>query len=381
MDFDFTDEQTTIRDLARGILDKEVTPERVRQLEGQPEWFDEALWSILAEAGLLGLAVESEQGGMGFGIAELCILMEEIGRAVVPVPVLPTLVLGGRSIAELGTDEQKQRWLAPMLAGEAVLTAALVDAAPRADGTPGTRARRQGNGWALEGRKLNVPAAHLAARCLIPAASEDGVGLFLVDPESAQVTLTRSRTSTGEPLFELELRGAEVDAADLLGDTFAAGTDALEQIERLRELAMVATCALQLGVSGRALEITSSYLSEREQFGVPIGSFQAVQHRMADGYIDLSAMRWTMWRAVWKLSERIAAERDVAVAKFWAGEGGARIATACQHLHGGIGVDVDYPIHRYLLWSKALELQFGAAAPQLAALGRSMARDVPREAA
>jgi alkylation response protein AidB-like acyl-CoA dehydrogenase len=132
-------------------------------------------------------------------------------------------------------------------------------------------------------------------------------------------------------------------------------------------------------VSERALEITSGYVREREQFGVPIGSFQAVQHRSADGFIDLAAMRWTTWRAAWKLSEGLPAERETAVAKFWAADGGSRIANSAQHLHGGIGVDLDYPIHRYFVWSKALELTLGGATAHLVRLGRDMAQSGPQE--
>jgi alkylation response protein AidB-like acyl-CoA dehydrogenase len=145
------------------------------------------------------------------------------------------------------------------------------------------------------------------------------------------------------------------------------------------ERAVVATCAMQVGVSERVLEVTSDYVREREQFGVPIGTFQAVQHRCADCYIDLEAIRWVTWRAVWMISRGVPATREAMVAKFWAAEGGVRIATAAQHLHGGIGSDVDYPTHRYFLWSKALELSLGSAMPQLARLGRELAQTGPQE--
>jgi len=381
MDFSFSDEQTTIRDLARGILEKEVTADRVKQVEEQPQWFDEALWSTLAEAGLLGLAVEPELGGMGYGLGEVVVLLEELGRVVAPAPALATMVLGGLPVAEFGTDAQKQEWLTPMAAGEAVLTAGLIDAEPASDGTPGTRASKDGSSWVINGRKLLVPAAHLAARCLVPAATDAGVGIFLVDPEVAGVTLTRNRTSTGEPVFSVDLDGVRVEEPGLLGGEVASGGEGLERVEWIHDRALVATCAMQLGVCERALEMTAAYVTEREQFGVPIGTFQAVQHRSADAYIDLNAMRWTMWRAAWRLAQGRPASRDAAMAKFWAAEGGARITTSAQHLHGGMGVDVDYPIHRYLLWSKALELSLGGAMPQLVRLGQDMARATPQETA
>lgn len=376
MDFTLSEEQIMVRDLARGILEAEVTPERLKKVEAEPEWFDSMLWATLAEAGLLGLAVPADLGGMGFGFQELCALLHEIGRAVAPLPVLPSLVFGGLAITAFGTEEQKKEWLAPMAAGEAILTGALIDAASTDPAAPATRARQRGGTWVLDGEKRLVPAAALARRMLVPAATDDGVGIFLVDPHAAGVALTRQRTSTGEPLFTVTLSGVRAGERDLLGDDERGGGETTRWVH---ERALVALCATQIGVSEKALEITSGYVREREQFGVPIGSFQAVQHRAADGYIELEAMRWVTWRAAWKIAQGLPAERETTVAKFWAADGGARIASAVQHLHGGIGVDLDYPIHRYFLWSKALELLLGGAMPHLARLGRELARTRPQE--
>lgn len=378
MDFNFSEEQLTLQDLARGMLEKEVTPERLREIEAGPEGFDRELWSTLAEAHLLGLVVPEELGGMGFGLPEVCMLLHEIGRTLAPVPVLPTLAFAGLPLAEFGSDAQKKAWLAPMAAGQLVLSAALVDAGSEEPARPATRARRNGSGWTLDGQKRFVPALHLAQRVLVPAATDAGAGVFLVDPQAEGITHVRANTSSGEPIFDLTLEGVAVGEDDLLGgDAQNGGEIALWIYQR----ALVAICATQLGVSEKALELTAGYVSQREQFGVPIGSFQAVQHRAADAYIDLEALRWVTWRAIWKLSQGLPASRETAVAKFWAAEAGSRIANSAQHLHAGIGVDVDYPIHRYFLWSKHLELSLGAAMPQLARLGRDMARTGPKELA
>jgi alkylation response protein AidB-like acyl-CoA dehydrogenase len=376
MDFEFSTEQNALRELAREILEAEVPQEELKRIEAADEWYSSTLWSKLAEANLLGLAVPEALGGMGFGILELCVLLQEVGRAVAPIPALPTLVLGGLPIARYGTQSQQQRWLAGVASGETVLSAALVDADSTEVAAPATRARREGARWKLDGRKRFVPAVDLAQRILIPAATPEGVALFLLDPHADGVELRAARTSTHQPHFELTLSGAGVDEDDVLGGE-PTGADAW--LPWLRDCALVATSATQLGVSERALELTTRYLSEREQFGAPIGSFPPVQHRAADCFIDLSALRWTTWRAAWRLSCDLDAGRDAAIAKFFAAEGGARIATATQHLHGGIGADRDYPIHRYFLWSKFLELELGSAMPQLARLGRDMARTGPQE--
>jgi 3-oxocholest-4-en-26-oyl-CoA dehydrogenase beta subunit len=376
MDFTFTENQTTVRDLARGILESEVTPDRLKRLESAGTWFDAPLWATLAEAGLLGLPVPVEEGGMGFGLLELAVLLEEIGRVLAPVPALPALVLGALPIAAFGTEAQRQDWLGPLAAGEVILSAALADAAAPDPAAPATTARRDGPTWRLDGRKELVPAADLAARILVPAATAEGVGVFLLDPGAAGVTRTSRTTTTGEPLATLELAGARVADADLLGGDAREGGDVARW---MHERALVGLCATQVGVSDKALQTTAAYVRERVQFGVPIGSFQAVQHRMADGFIDLAAMRWTTWRAAWRLVAGLPALRETAVAKFWAAEAGARIAASAQHLHAGIGVDMDYPIHRYFLWSKSLELALGAAPAHLVRLGRDLAASGPTD--
>jgi alkylation response protein AidB-like acyl-CoA dehydrogenase len=300
---------------------------------------------------------------MGFGLTELCVLLEELGRVVAPVPVLPTLVLGALPIAESGTDTQRRDWLVPMAAGDVFLTGAFSD--------PAVRARRQGGAWVLDGALSLVPAVDVAARVLVPAATQDGVAIFLVDPRASGVSVTGHATSRGEALFDVRLEGVRIDDRDLLGGDVRNGAAAAA---RAGECALAALAAMQVGVCARALELTGAYVRERVQFGVPIGSFQAVQHRLADCYIDVEAMRWTTWRAAWRLAERRPATREVLVAKFWAADGGARVTAAAQHLHGGVGVDVDYPVHRYFLAAKALELALGGATEQLARLGREIAR-------
>ncbi len=371
MNFAFTDEQNSLRELAREILDKEATTARVKEVETSDEWFDRALWKQLADANLLGIAIPEEQGGMGMGFLELCVLLEEAGRSVAPAPFLPTLVYGALPIAEFGSDALKQRFLGRVATGECILTAALTDSDSDDPLRPGTRAVRDGEDWRLNGSKRFVPAAEFAERILVPADTDTGVALFLVDPSVDGVRLEHQRTSTGERISNLELSRVRVSGADQLqGEGIAAW---------LHERALIALCAVQVGVSERAIEITGAYVTEREQFGTPIGTFQAVQHRSADAYIDLESIRWTTWRGAWKLANGHPAPREAAVAKFWAAEGGARIANAVQHLHGGIGVDLDYPIHRYFLWTKALELSLGGAARQLAWLGKDMARSGPQE--
>ena len=378
MNFEFAEEQQAIAELAREILAAEATHERVKGFGPGDAWFDADLWKKLAEANLLGIAVPEAYGGMGFGFAELCVLLTEIGRQTPPVPALAALVLGTLPLVSFGSEAQRSLWLPKLVAGDAILSAALVDADSADVSAPATRADAQGEGFRLDGVKRFVPWAHRAERVLVPAQTERGVRIFLVDPRASGTELVSNISSTGEPSCELILEGVAVARDDVLG---AAELDAAPICAWLQERALVAIAALQVGVSDRALEITAGYVREREQFGQPIGAFQAVQHRAADAFVDLAAMRWTMWQAAWRIARDQPAAREAMVAKFWAAEAGSRIANASLHLHAGLGSDVDYPIQRYFLWSKSLELSLGGATLQLARLGLDMARTGPQELA
>ncbi|MFN8546068.1 MAG: acyl-CoA dehydrogenase family protein [Candidatus Binatia bacterium] len=367
MDFAFSQEQEALRELARSIFQDHVTHDRLKALEARDEWFDAVVWSELGKASLLGVAVPEAFGGSGLGFTELCLVLEEVGRAVAPVPVLASLALGGLPLAQLGTPAQQRRWLPAIASGEAILSAALVELGAPDPEQPAATARRDGGGWRLDGVKTCVPAAEQAACLVVPARTGEGTAaLFLVDPRGSGVRVERQILTNREPHGRVTLSGAMGEA---LGDP-AAGAAA---VRWLHERAVVAYCATQVGVCDRALRMMAEYTAGREQFDRPIASFQAVHQRAADAYIDLEATRLATWEAVYRLSEDLPATDAVTIAKFWAAEGGQRAVVAAQHLHGGIGVDVDYPLHRYFLWSKHIELALGSAPEQLARLGAALA--------
>jgi hypothetical protein len=375
MDFSFSEDQEALRQLARKIFDDHCTHERLKAVEATPEWFHRPVWSELAKANLLGVALPEDVGGSGLGFFELCILLEEIGRAVAPVPAWATLVLGALPINLFGSEAQRQRFLPGVIAGDVILTAALVETGWDEPGTITATATRDGGHWRLDGAKACVPAAHLAARVLVPARTGDGAaGVFLVDPNGAGVRVERQITTNGEPQFELTLAGATVGADDVLGDPAGGGAIVDWTLQR----AIAGLCAMSTGVADRAVRMTAEYTTGRKQFGKPLATFQAVAQRAADAFIQVEGIRWTMWQAVWRLSEGQAAHDDVAIAKYWAGEGGHFATYAAQHLHGGIGLDVDYPLHRYFLWSKQIELSLGSSTQHLARLGAEMAKAPPQ---
>jgi alkylation response protein AidB-like acyl-CoA dehydrogenase len=363
MDFTFTEEQETTSKLARDVLERRATPERLTELEAGEAHYDAGLWKELARADLLGTALPESLGGNGGGFVELGVLLAEVGATVAPVPVYPTLLLGADPIARHGSPEQQQRFLPGVIDGTRILSAGLQEPGSSDPTIPVTTARRDGDTWRLDGVKELVPAGHIADTVLIPARIDDEqVGLFLLATDAPGVDVRPVSTTNHEPHADVFLDGATVSSADRL-----EGPDDL--VAALHTRALVGLCAIQIGVSDRALRLAAEYTSGREQFGRPIGSFQAVQQRMADGFIDLEAIRWTTWHAAWLIAEGRPAARAAGIAKFWAAEAGARIAATAQHVHGGIGIDTTYPLHRYFLWAKNNELTLGSASQQLAHLG------------
>jgi alkylation response protein AidB-like acyl-CoA dehydrogenase len=370
MDFSYTEEQQAIFDLAKQILDDGTPQERLREIErADGPRFDRGLWKTLAESGLLGIAIPEEYGGGGLGFLEVAGIVEQVGRSAAPIPFLESVVLAALPIVEFGSEEQKRAWLPRVASGEAILTAALIE--PEGEpARPTTTASAEGDGWKLSGTKLCVPAAQLANRMLVPAATGAGrVGVFLVDPSAAGVELTPLDTTSGQPEARVDLRGVRVGAADLLGDP----QQGAEIVEWIVERATAALAALAVGVCEEALRLTAEYAKTRKQFDQPIAMFQAVGHRAADAYIDTEGIRLTALQAAWRISEGLPAARQVAVAKYWAADAGQRVVHAAQHLHGGIGVDKQYPLHRYFLYAKQLELTLGGSTQQLLRLGKLLA--------
>ena len=366
MDFTFTEEQETVAKVARDLLERRATPEHLTELESGDNRHDEALWKELAALDLLGVALPESVGGNGGGFVELGVLLAEVGWSVAPVPAFATLVLGADPIARHGTPEQQQRILPGVVSGQRILSAGLAEPGRSDPMMPATTARRDGAGWRIDGAKELVPAAQLAETILIPATTEDGeVGLFLLAADAAGVEVRPVKTTDREPHADVFLDGATVSDADKLPGA---------SIEALHTRALVGLCAIQLGVAERALKLAAAYTTQREQFGRPIGSFQAVQQRLADAFIDVEAIRWTTWHAAWLIAHDRPAERAARIAKFWAAEAGARVAASAQQVHGGIGIDITYPLHRYFLWAKHNELALGPATAQLASLGNTYAR-------
>jgi 3-oxocholest-4-en-26-oyl-CoA dehydrogenase beta subunit len=375
MDFLQNESQRELAALSRDILGDRCTPGRLREVEAGGDRFDPGLWAELARAGILAATLPEDLGGSGLGLLEQCSVLTEIGRAVAPAPFLASIVLGAGALAAFGTPAQ-QEFAARAGRGDIVLTAGLAEEDgddPRAPAVSAERTKGAGAGdagWRLTGVKTAVPAAPRAGLFLVPAATAEGTVVFLVAPDDPGVTLEPQQLVDTDAAGRLELAGAEVPADRVLGGP-AAGARITDW---LLARATVGLCAQQLGILERALELTADYAKDRVAFGRPIGSFQAVTQRLADASIDVEAVRLTMWQAAWRLRSGLPAETEIAAAKFWAAEAGHRVAHTAVHIHGGVGIDTDYPVHRYFTAAKRAEFELGGATAQLLRIGAALAR-------
>ena len=377
MNFDFSESQEAVAALAEQVFSGSAGADRVAEVEGTADCFDRELWAALAASDLLGVAIGQEHGGLGLGMIETALVLREQGRRVAPVPLWPTLVLGAMPIAEFGNPALRNRWLAAAASGKAVLTGALSEwGADDALSPSVTAARGHDGSWHLNGSKPAVPAAGVADAVVVPArisGDGDGLAVFVVDLDADGVEVVLSETTNREFHGEVTLESVVVGE-----DARLDGADGRSIVEWMMVRAQVAVAAVALGCCEEATAMAAAYTSQREQFGRPLSTNQGVAMRAADCYIDTDCMRATLLQAAWLIDEgRSAAEvaDAAAVAKWWSADAGQRVVHATQHLHGGMGADVDYPVHRYFLWVKQLENTFGGGSRQLAAIGRALARD------
>ena len=372
MDLELDENQRSIADLALQILRESLTRERLRTIEAGDDHVAHDEWRKLATAGLLGVPLPEDVGGGGFGLVEACVVLEQVGKTVAPLPYLQTIVGSAMTIDAFGTPEQRQQLLPRIVDGSLIVVPALAERFDElATSLPATSATRDGAGWKLDGEKPLVAMAHVADRLLVSARTgPDACGVFLVDPRAAGVTLEITETTARELRANVHLAGVRVAGGDVIGDPHG-GMDVVQATVRRLTAGL---CAVQAGVCAEALRMTAAHVSEREQFGQKIATFQAVAQRAADAFIDTEAITLTSRQASWLLAAgRAGADEALDTAKFWAADGGFRVAHAAQHLHGGIGVDQEYGLFRYFRLARQNELTLGGAALHLKQLGDRIA--------
>ncbi|WP_034089290.1 acyl-CoA dehydrogenase family protein [Streptacidiphilus albus] len=383
MDFTLSEEQQAAAEAARAVF-ADVPPDGgvpspAVGIEPIAADFDRELWQRLAKSDLPGIALDEQYGGSGLDPVAWCLVLRESARVLARVPLLET---GAAALAvqRYGSEEQRRRLLPEVVGGRLLLGVAPHGRSGHEAADLAVRAEPDGAGWTLHGVQTAVPYAQLMDRVLVPARAAAGTLLLLVDPHAPGVELRRQVSARGELMAEMVLDGVRVDPAGQLGDPVPTGAN----WQYVRGLLIVGTAALCLGLGEQILRITSDYTSKREQFGHVVATFQAVAMQAADRYIDLRAMEVTLWQAAWRigldqpeLSGRLPLAADLATAKVWSAEGVRTIASTAQHLHGGIGADLDYPLHRYHAWAKYLELFLGPAPAFEQEVGDILAEHAP----
>ncbi len=366
MDIGFTEEQELLRDTARKFLDGECPTTFVRQMMATEAAITGEFWQKLAEQGWLGITYDEADGGSGLGLVDLVVLMEEIGRAVMPGPFPATVLLGGAAIAAAGSPATRQEWLPRIAAGEAKATLAASEPNARWDAAGITlSARETRGGFTLSGTKLFVPDAHLADVLVVAARSrdgstmEDGISLFLV-PKGTPGVVVRLLPSVDETrkLCEVRFDNVALPATALLGELHQGWPAVARVIDR----AAVALSAEICGAAQRVLDMTVDYAKLRTAFGKPIGSYQGVKHKCADMLIEIENAKSLTYYAAWAVDEdEPDAAMAVSMAKAAASDAGRKVCAAGIQLHGGIGMTWEHDLQLYLKRAKASEIAFGDA--------------------
>ena len=362
MDFSFTEEQDMLRSSARDFLAKECPKAKVRELAKDERGYDPQMWHSMAGLGWMGLIFPEEYGGMGASFMDLVILTEEMGRNILPGPFFSTISLCALPLLEHGSSEQKTKFLPQIAKGEAIWTFALAESSGRYKASEvKLRAVLEGTNYVLQGYKLFVTDAHVADYILVVGRtrevkrSEDGITLFIVDTKEPNVKMETIPTIGGDRQFKVSFDRVAVPKDNILGK-IGSGWDIVDFI---LQRAAVLKCAEMSGACQAVLDMTSSYAKERIQFDRAIGSFQAIQHKLADMLIDVEAVQYSLYQAAWGISVGSPSPWQISAAKAKANEAYQRICIDAIAAHGAIGYTMDHDIGLYYRRVKAAEFAAG----------------------
>jgi len=363
MNLALSEEQEMLKKMARDFLTDKFPKTVVKELEQSELGYSPELWKEMAELGWMGLALPEKYGGSGMGFLDLAVLLEEMGRACLPGPYFSTVVLGSLTIADIGSEGQKQEYLPKLASGEMLFTLALTEPSARYDAAIETTATTDKDGYVINGTKLFVPDAHIADYMLVVARTDErakaekGITIFIVDGKSPGISYSVLNTIANDKLCEVVFDQVKVPKENILGELNLGWNE----VQRIVQRAAVAKCCEMVGCIQQALDMTVNYAKERKQYDRPIGSFQVIQHYCADMATDVDGTRLSTYQAAWMLSEGLPGTREIAIAKAWAGEACQRVMAVAHQIHGAIGVTIDHDLQYYTRRAKAAEVSFGDA--------------------
>ena len=364
MDLAFSEEQEMLWKSARDFLATKVPKTLVREMEEDEKGYVPELWKEMADLGWVGLPFPEQYGGGGFTFLDLVILLEEMGRACLPGPFVSTVVLGGMPVLEWGSEEQKKEILPKLCRGELIMTMALTEPSGRyeAKGVE-LEAKAEGDGYVLNGTKLFVNDGNVADKMIVVARTgkkgkaEEGITLFLVDGKAAGISVEVLKTIAGDKQCEVTFKGVKAGKGEVLGKV----DQGWEMVQKVIEWAALAKAAEMQGGAQQVLEMTIQYAKDRVQFDRPIGSFQIIQHYLADMSIDVDSARVSLHKAAWMQSEGIGCRREISVIKGWLSEAYRRVTAQAHQIHAAIAFTKDHDLEIYFRRAKAAELYFGDA--------------------
>jgi alkylation response protein AidB-like acyl-CoA dehydrogenase len=364
MDFTLSEMQEMLRTSAKDFLKTNCPKSSVRQMAKDEKGYTTELWQQMSEMGWMGLMVPEKYGGAGGSFLDLVVLLEEMGRACLPGPFFATVVLGGLSILEAGSEEQKKEFLSKMAEGKLFLTLALLETSASYEaGGIKVKASPAGTDYVIQGTKLFVPDAHVsdymvcAMRTKDSSKPEDGITLFLVDSKTPGITINQLKTIAGDKQCEVVFNNVKVPATNILG-TVNGGWPLMEII---LEKATVARCVEMVGGAKALMDITLDYAKQRKAFGHAIGSFQVIQHSFANMLIEIDGSSLVVYETAWRLSEGLPATNEVHMAKSLVNEGSRHAAALCMQINGGIGFTEDHDVSLYYKRAKGLEIDLGTS--------------------
>lgn len=371
MDFSYPDGHTDIKNLADAILSDFSSPERLKKLEANGPYFDRDVWQKLAETGLLAASLPESMGGMGMDYSASSHISETLGTSVVSIPYIPCIISCALPLLLVAGDSQVEYCLTTIASGEQLVLPALQEAGDENPLTAEASASNNNNdGWRLSGSKQLVPYAADADRLLVAAQAQGECWLGLVNTAQAGITLTAQYCTANEPQYI-------VDFDHVNAHCIASGESAETIIQQSLDMTTIAYCSMAVGLSEKMTKISAEYTSQRQQFGVPIATFQAVAHRLASSYIDTECLRIATLKAVSDVTQAanrqsISHSDSLSIAKVWCGDALHRVSQASQHVHGGVGIDRDYHLFRFCLWAKQLELSLGCSKFHLDQIANSL---------
>jgi len=359
VDLSLSEEQEMLKKAAHDFVSEKCPKSFVKQMEQDEKGYSPELWEEMASLGWLGLVFPEKYGGGGMSFLDLSVLLEEMGYACLPAPFLATVVLGGLSIMDIGSEEQKEQYLPKIASGKLILSLALIEPAMEyGPGAIAVEATRDGDSYVISGTKLFVPYAN-CCDCLLcvtrTSKQKEGITIFIVDTKSSGIKCTVLNTMAHDKLCEVVFDHVRVPKESILGQL----DQGWPEVQKIVERGDAAKCCELVGNFQWTLEDTIAYAKERQQFGRPIGSFQALQHYCADIYTYVEGAKLSAYQAAWMLSEGLPCTKEIAVTKLWISEVSSRIFNLAHQIHGAMGVTMEHDLHFYTTRAKSVEFSYG----------------------